>query len=111
MLEDLPEDAWDRWFARRGHLDVTLLLFAAWDPVGVRDTPEAYDEYDSYATACLRFVQADDAEGLARTLAEIERSKMGFRTPAERLRETATTIVQSARASAQRWLLTEADGP
>jgi hypothetical protein len=48
-LEDLTEQMWGRWSARRGRLDPGLLLYVVWDPVGVADTPEAYDEYEVYA--------------------------------------------------------------
>jgi hypothetical protein len=28
---------------------VRSILMSSWDPIGVRDIPEAFDEYDSYA--------------------------------------------------------------
>jgi hypothetical protein len=103
-VDEMSQEEWGRWYARRGRLDIALLLFAVWDPIGVNEEPEAYDEYDSYTANCLQSISHGDAESLAEVLAGIERSKMGFSTPATRLVGAATVIVQGARASAQRCL-------
>ena len=84
--------------------EVSRILFEVWDPIGVKDVPEAYDEYDSYTASCLQPISDGDAESLAEVLAGIERSMMGFSTPATRLTEAAAVILQGAQASAQRWL-------
>ena len=39
---------WHRWWKERGGSGVRRLLMAEWDPIGVRDMPEAADEYNSY---------------------------------------------------------------
>jgi hypothetical protein len=39
---------WHMWWKERGGSGVRRLLMAEWDPIGVRDWPEAADEYDSY---------------------------------------------------------------
>jgi len=106
-VDDMSQEAWGRWFARRGRLDIALLLFTVWDPVGVSDVPEAYDEYDSYAPQCLRPIASNDALRLAATLAAIEQSSMGFSTQAVALADAAKKILSGAQASAQRWLRDE----
>ena len=103
-LNDLSHEDWGRWFSSRGCLDISLLLFVVWDPIGVGDVPEAHDEYDSYAAACLDPVRRDDPAELARLLAGVEQRAMGFTTTAAALGEPARKIVQGARASAERWM-------
>ncbi len=53
----------------------------AWDPIGVGDTPEAWDEYDGYAAGVAsRLRHVRDEEEAARSVAEyllhIERDYM-----------------------------------
>lgn len=102
-LRDLTEREWGQWFARRGRLDISLLLFVLWDPCGVSDAYEAYDEYDSYAPACLPAIRADDPAALAVELSGIEQRNMGFSTQPDRLVNGAHAVIEGARASAWRW--------
>lgn len=106
-LESLSEEAWGRWFSRRGARDISLLLYVVWDPVGALGAPEAYDEYDGYAAACLAAIRQDDVDELARVLADIECRTMGFATQAAGLRGTARQLIDGSRASVQRWVASQ----
>ena len=72
-----------RWFADVGSHELTLLLYAAWDPIGVGSDPAAashvWGEYQSYAWRLAQQAAggADDAQ-LAATLARVERDEMGL---------------------------------
>jgi hypothetical protein len=59
---------------------VQVVLLRAWDPIGVRDIPEAVDEYDSYAPAVLQMLDdgASD-EQIADYLTGIVRDRMELR--------------------------------
>ena len=49
-----------------------------WDPIGVKDIPEAADEYDSYVGGVYRLIASGStAQGLAEHLARIELTRMG----------------------------------
>jgi hypothetical protein len=41
-------DRRDRYQSREHRAKVREVLMREWDPIGVRDAPEAQDEYDSY---------------------------------------------------------------
>lgn len=41
---------WHLWYKRRGGRELRTLLMAEWDPIGVRDWPEAINEYDGYVS-------------------------------------------------------------
>lgn len=102
-IDELTEVEWGRWFARRGRLDVSLLLFVLWDPVGVLDAPEAFDEYDGYAAACLGPIRRGNVTELAEVLAATEQRAMGFTTQPQALQGKAQTLIAGARASVLRW--------
>lgn len=42
-----PDD-WLRWWRATGERELQCILMTAWDPIGVNDAPEAWDEYDDY---------------------------------------------------------------
>lgn len=46
---DRGADEWVRWWRQTGERELRCILMTAWDPIGVGDAPEAWDEYDSYA--------------------------------------------------------------
>lgn len=67
-LRDAPDD-WKTWWAERGERELRCILMTAWDPIGVGDVPEAWDEYENYLSAVaqrLREGKADADDGLAR---------------------------------------------
>jgi len=38
----------DKYESRRIRVDIRRVLMQVWDPIGVKDEPNAQDEYDSY---------------------------------------------------------------
>ena len=83
-------DDWVRWWEVRGERELRCILMTAWDPVGVGDAPEAWDEYDMYAPAVahrLRDATDDDDEGIecvTEYLNHVERDFMGDLTEERR---------------------------
>jgi hypothetical protein len=50
-----------------------------WDPIGVRDAPEAADEYDSYLGPIgARLREGKDAAEIAAYLTDVEEERMGL---------------------------------
>ncbi len=74
---------------------VQIVLRWAWDPIGVRDIPEAADEYDMYAPAVLALLRsgvsdqhlADYLTSVARDRMELTRSPSADQDIASMLRE------------------------
>ena len=42
--------------ARRFHEAIRRALLTEWDPIGVREYPEAHDEYDSYVSTIYKML-------------------------------------------------------
>jgi hypothetical protein len=79
-IEPGPED-WLAWWKARGERELRCILMTAWDPIGVGDAAEAWDEYDSYALGVARRLldasTADDAlDGVQAYLNQVERDSM-----------------------------------
>jgi hypothetical protein len=56
---------------------IRLVLLRDWDPIGVRDVPEAQDEYDGYVSGVYRLlVSGATLSELAEHLLQIERESM-----------------------------------
>lgn len=82
----LGSEEWRRWWSDIGQRELRCILMTAWDPVGVGDAPEAWDEYDDYADGVAhRLRDASDpdvaAERVADYLDHIERDFMENLTP------------------------------
>ena len=59
--------------------EVGVVLWEDWDPIGVNDTPEAKDEYDSYAGAVFTVaIRTHSAMAVAEHLMSVEHTSMGF---------------------------------
>jgi hypothetical protein len=41
-------DDWKRWWRDTGRRELRCILMTAWDPIGVSDAAEAWDEYENY---------------------------------------------------------------
>ncbi|MDQ2731900.1 MAG: hypothetical protein M3Y56_09595 [Armatimonadota bacterium] len=66
---------------------IAQVLLQEWDPIGVREYPEAQDEYDSYVEGVLRLLQTDASdETIVAHLLEIETIDMRVSIPSERER-------------------------
>ena len=58
---------------------IRQILLQDWDPIGVRDSPAAQDEYDGYVGGVYRLlVSAASPETVAEHLRAIETEKMGL---------------------------------
>jgi hypothetical protein len=78
---DRGPDDWRAWWKARGQRELRCILMTAWDPVGVGDAPEAWDEYDSYgpgvARRLLEAATPDDAlDSVKAYLDHVERDYM-----------------------------------
>ncbi len=57
---------------------IRRILVRHWDPLGVSDTPDAWDEYDAYEFRIFERLESDNSVAdMARYLRQIERSAMG----------------------------------
>jgi hypothetical protein len=89
---ELPE--WREWWQREGRDGLNRLLLLQWDPIGLKQAPEAADEYESYASELGRMLRSGSPpEEIARHLAEIESEQMGLEErPPERLLPVAEKL-------------------
>ena len=70
-------------------------LLREWDPIGVRDVPEAQDEYDGYVGGVYRLLaNGASSRELAEHLARIECDSMGFSTTPDSLIGVADRLKQ-----------------
>lgn len=66
---------------------IAKVLLQEWDPIGIREYPEAQDEYDSYVEGVLRLLETDAPDkALIDHLLEIETDTIGVFIPSERRR-------------------------
>lgn len=56
------------------------VLFYEWDPIGINDCSDAFDEYSSYAPGLLRFAMRGNPEVVADQLARLATVNMGLST-------------------------------
>jgi len=55
------------------------ILLQDWDPIGIRDVPEAQDEYDGYVGGVYGLLASGASpQAVAQHLCGIERNSMGF---------------------------------
>ena len=65
--------------AREIQRSIGEVLLRNWDPIGVKDVPQAQDEYDSYVGGVYRLIATGaSARQLAEHLARIEAEQLGF---------------------------------
>jgi hypothetical protein len=63
-------EEWRVWWRRAGERELRCILMTAWDPIGVGDAPEAWDEYDSYVGGVgRRLLEAADPDRAAEAVA------------------------------------------
>jgi hypothetical protein len=69
------------------------LLLREWDPIGVRDVPQAADEYDSYVGGVVQALRSGaTASAIADQLIEIEVSRMGLAGDRARAKRVAEAL-------------------
>src|SRR6266496_4651248 len=58
---------------------IAEVLLRNWDPIGVRNVPQAQDEYDAYVGGVYRLIASGaTARELAEHLARLEAEQLGF---------------------------------
>ena len=71
------------------------VLLRDWDPIGVRDVPEAQDEYDGYVGGVYRLLTAGaTVPELAEHLAGIQHDSMGLSSRKDALIAVASRLKQ-----------------
>jgi hypothetical protein len=72
--------SYPKYLARENRRVVRDLFMREWDPIGVRDVPEAQDEYDAYVDKTYVMLMHEDAsvEQIADYLYGIETEYMGL---------------------------------
>ena len=59
--------------------NIRQILLYEWDPIGVKEIPEARDEYDSYVSGVYRLLTSNiSAQQIAEHLAKVESEQMGL---------------------------------
>ena len=72
---------------------IRRVLLRDWDPIGVRDAPEAQDEYDGYVGGAYRLLAAGvTGSDLAEHLARIEHDAMGLSGNRDRFMDVAARL-------------------
>lgn len=70
------------------------VLLREWDPIGVADTPNAQDEYDSYVPEIARMLGIGaTAESIAAGLVAIETKRMGLAADMQRALRVARRLL------------------
>lgn len=65
--------------AKRYHYAIKQILLEEWDPIGVKDFPEAQDEYDSYVSDVYhRLIHRVPKHELFDYLWEVENTHLGL---------------------------------
>ena len=69
----------ERWWRERGAAELRDLLYAEWDPIGLKELAEgSADEYDAYTGQIVRRLRAGaTGEDIAALLAQLE-AEMGL---------------------------------
>ena len=57
---------------------VDEVLFDEWDPIGINDSPDTFDEYSSYAPLLLKFAMRGNPESVAYQLSQLSTGHMGL---------------------------------
>jgi len=75
------------------------ILLVDWDPIGIRDIPQAADEYDEYVPRIAKMLSdGTSVAELSRHLLEIETDALGLKGDPARAQQVAArllTITQS----------------
>ncbi len=70
------------------------VLFYIWDPIGVRTSAAARDEYDSYAKTVFRYLEeGQNAQKIADYLGEVRTTSIGLPSAREEDYEVAELLV------------------
>jgi hypothetical protein len=85
---------WHMWWKRRGGAGVRRVLMEEWDPIGVREWPDAADEYDTYVGRVGRMLRENASAGqIAGYLRDIRTDRMGLEGAAGREDAVAASLI------------------
>lgn len=74
MADMISKEQSRRWRAAIRHI-----LMSEWDPIDVKDTPEAADEYDGYIASVLDLLNAEaSSDEISAYLLKVETERMGM---------------------------------
>jgi hypothetical protein len=87
---DSGSPGWREWWLERGERELRCILMTAWDPIGVGDAPEAWDEYETYALEVARILREtmdpqEAAVRVAEYLDGVEQDSMELSSGQDRL--------------------------
>jgi hypothetical protein len=73
----------DKTESRKLRAEIRRILLEVWDPIGVKNEPNAQDEYDSYVGGVYELLESGATDSVLQDhLLQIERNRMGFNQPA-----------------------------
>jgi hypothetical protein len=86
--------------AQRYHAAIHQILMSRWDPIGVRNVPEAQDEYDAYVTGIYgRLIHRAARHELLDYLWWVETEHMGLRGDRQRAESVVDELLEIGRKS------------
>jgi len=83
----------DKYESRRIRVDIRHVLMQVWDPIGVKDEPNAQDEYDGYLGNVYELLVAGASdERIAEYLCWIVNERMELLAKREDMAETVAAL-------------------
>ena len=99
------------WWKHQGGQELRRLLMERWDPIGVKDAPEAASEYDGYRGAVIQLLRGGASpERIAAHLAEVQETRMGISATPQQLLPVGEQLVRWYDESLARWRASHPDG-
>jgi hypothetical protein len=88
-----PEVAIDKYESRRIRVEIRRVLLQCWDPIGIREEPNAQDEYDGYLGGVYELLVggASDKE-IADHLGRIVEERMSLHPQGEATERTVRAL-------------------
>jgi hypothetical protein len=95
--ENSETDEWRAWWRERGERELRCILMTAWDPIGVGDAPEAWDEYDEYAPQIARVLRetVDPHEAASRVAQYLHDAERGMEMHSDQSRMANARLANS----------------
>ena len=83
----------DKYESRRIRLDIRHVLMQVWDPIGIRDEPNAQDEYDGYLGNVYELLVGGASNAcIAEYLWSVVTERMALPAKIEDMTETVTAL-------------------
>lgn len=92
MRVEIP-DMIDKYESRRIRVDIRHVLMQVWDPIGIKDEPNAQDEYDGYLGDVYELLVSGASDSqIAEHLWSMVTEHMGLSAKVEGMRETVAAL-------------------